>query len=89
MTSLRVRLYDLRSIRALRTVAALRGTGYRVPAIRDILSSLDDLATRTVALLEAGADIRAKAVRFSTLDAICRVLDWRPPVGIHFILEVS
>ena len=74
VTSLRVRLYDARGIRGLRIVAALRGSGYRIPAIRDILASLDDLeardatarivqqrlddlAMRTVALLEAGADI--------------------------------
>lgn len=74
LTSLQVRIYDQRSIRALRIVAALRGAGYRIPAIREILASLDDLdgrdttgrivqqrlddlARRTVALLEAGADI--------------------------------
>ena len=74
VTSLQVRLYDARSIRALRIVAALRGAGYRIPAVRDILASLDDiegrdttarivqqrlddLATRTVALVEAGAGI--------------------------------
>ena len=79
VTSLRVRLYDARSIRALRIVAALRGAGYRIPAIRDILASLDDLerrdtidnvlrqrldqlARRSVALLEAGADI-AQVIR--------------------------
>jgi DNA-binding transcriptional MerR regulator len=73
-TSLQIRLYDPVSIRALRIVAALRGAGYRIPAIREILASLDDLegrdttgrivqqrlddlARRTVALLEAGADI--------------------------------
>jgi DNA-binding transcriptional MerR regulator len=74
VTSLQIRLYDPGSIRALRIVAALRGAGYRIPAIREILASLDDLegrdttarivqqrlddlARRTVALLEAGADI--------------------------------
>lgn len=79
VTSLRVRLYESRSIQALRIVAALRSAGYRIPAIRDILTSLDDLearettarivqqrlddlAMRTVALLEAGADI-ARIIR--------------------------
>ena len=79
VTSLRVRVYDPRSIRTLRIVAALRGAGSRIQAIRDILASLDDLeardttarivqqrlddlATRTVVLLEAGADI-ARIIR--------------------------
>lgn len=74
VTSLQIRLYDPASIRALRIVAALRAAGYRIPAIREMLVSLDDLdgrdttgrivqqrldelARRTVALLEAGADI--------------------------------
>jgi DNA-binding transcriptional MerR regulator len=77
MTSLRIRLYDPASIRTLRIVAALRGAGYRIPAVREIVASLDDvdavdardttgrvlqqrldaLALRTVALLEAGADL--------------------------------
>jgi DNA-binding transcriptional MerR regulator len=74
VTSLQVRLYDARSIRALRIVAALRGAGSGIPAIRELLGSLDeldtrettagivqqrldDVATRTVALLEAGADL--------------------------------
>ncbi len=73
-TSLRVRIYDAAGIRVLRIVAALRGAGYRIPDVRDILASLDDvdagdatgrvlqrrlddLATRTVLLLEAGADL--------------------------------
>ena len=79
VTSLQVRVYDSRSIRALRIVAALRGAGYRIPAIREVLGSLDALdardatarivqqrldhvATRTVALLEAGTDI-ARIIR--------------------------
>jgi DNA-binding transcriptional MerR regulator len=79
VTSLQVRIYDGRSIRALRIVAALRGAGYRIPAVREVLASLDaldsrdatarivqqrldHLATRTVALLEAGADI-ARIIR--------------------------
>ena len=74
MTSLQIRLYDPPSIRTLRIVAALRGAGYRIPAVREIVASLDDvdardstgqvlqqrldaLALRTVALLEAGADL--------------------------------
>jgi DNA-binding transcriptional MerR regulator len=74
MTSLQIRLYDPASIRTLRIVAALRSAGYRIPAVREIVASLDDLddrdttgrvlqqrldalALRTVALLEAGADV--------------------------------
>lgn len=74
LTSLQVRLYDPPSIRAVRIVAALRSAGYRIPAVRDLLASLDgadageatgrvlqqrldDLAARTLALLEAGADL--------------------------------
>lgn len=74
VTSQLVRVYDPAAIRAARIVAALRVAGYRIPAIRTMLASLDeldgrdttaaavrqlldDLAARTVALLEAGADI--------------------------------
>jgi DNA-binding transcriptional MerR regulator len=74
MTSLQIRLYDPASIRTLRIVAALRGAGYRIPAVREIVASLDAvdardttgrvlqqrldaLALRTLALLEAGADV--------------------------------
>lgn len=74
VTSLQIRVYDPPSIRALRVVAALRGAGYRIPAVREIVASLHDvdtrgatgralrqrldaLALRTVALLEAGADL--------------------------------
>lgn len=74
VTSLRVRVYDPAGVRAARIVAALRSAGYRIPAVRSILASLDDLggrdmtaaivqhrlddvATRAVALLEAGADL--------------------------------
>lgn len=46
VTSLRVRLYDPRSIRALRIVAALRAAGYRIPEVRDLLASLDGLEGR-------------------------------------------
>jgi DNA-binding transcriptional MerR regulator len=76
VTSLRVRRYEPAEIQTLRIVAALRGAGYRLPAIRDILASLnglegrdstavilqqrlDDLARRSVSLLEAGADLAA------------------------------
>ncbi|WP_448808807.1 MerR family transcriptional regulator [Agromyces bauzanensis] len=82
VTSLQVRVYDPAGIRAVRIVAALRSAGYRIPAIRTILASLDDLggrdttaamlqhrldelAARTVALLEAGADF-ARILRRTT-----------------------
>jgi DNA-binding transcriptional MerR regulator len=76
VTSLQARRYDLSAIRATRIVAALRGTGYGIPAVRQIMDSLhqlngldktqrilqqrlDQIATRTVALLRAGADLAA------------------------------
>jgi DNA-binding transcriptional MerR regulator len=76
VTSLQARRYDLSAIRATRIVAALRGTGYGIPAVRQIMDSLhqlngldktqrilqqrlDQIATRTVALLRAGADLVA------------------------------
>lgn len=76
VTSLRARRYDLPAIRAARIVAALRGTGYGIPAVREIMGSLrrldglgetrhilrqrlDQIATRTVALLRAGTDLAA------------------------------
>ncbi|MER6692330.1 MerR family transcriptional regulator [Streptomyces minutiscleroticus] len=41
VTSLRARRYGLRAIGAARIVAALRGAGYGVPAVREIMDSLD------------------------------------------------
>lgn len=41
VTSLRARLYDPRAIRDARIVAALRGAGYRIPAIREVVATLD------------------------------------------------
>ncbi|MFC8125749.1 MerR family transcriptional regulator [Streptomyces sp. NPDC057302] len=43
VTSLRARRYGLSAIRAARIVAALRGTGYGIPAVRDIMGSLRQL----------------------------------------------
>ncbi|MBT2369174.1 MerR family transcriptional regulator [Streptomyces sp. ISL-10] len=43
VTSLRARRYGLSAIRAARIVAALRGTGYGIPAVRDIMGSLHQL----------------------------------------------
>lgn len=76
VTSLRARRYGLAATRAARITAALRGTGYSVPAVREVMGALhqfdgrgetqrilrqrlDELATRTVALLRAGADLAA------------------------------
>jgi DNA-binding transcriptional MerR regulator len=76
VTSLRARRYGLSVARAARIVAALRSTGYSVPAVREIMDSLhqldglgeterilrqrlDQIATRSVALLRAGADLAA------------------------------
>ncbi|WP_154794080.1 MerR family transcriptional regulator [Occultella kanbiaonis] len=72
VASLRVRNYDLRAIRTARIVAALRGAGYGIGAVRDLVARLghdvvvtsgivdarlEQLGTRTVALLRAGADL--------------------------------
>lgn len=74
VTSLQARRYGLSAIRAARIVAALRATGYSIPAVREVMGSLhqldslgktqrilqqrlDQIATRTVALLRAGADL--------------------------------
>ncbi|MFJ9124137.1 MerR family transcriptional regulator [Streptomyces sp. NPDC102340] len=43
VTSLRARRYDASSIGAARIVAALRGSGYGIPAVRDIIDSLHSL----------------------------------------------
>ncbi|MER6615720.1 MerR family transcriptional regulator [Streptomyces xantholiticus] len=76
VTSLRARRYDLSAIRAARIVAALRGTGYSILAVRQIMGSLhqfdglgetqrilrqrlDQIASRTLGLLRAGADLAA------------------------------
>ncbi|MEV0895072.1 MerR family transcriptional regulator [Promicromonospora sp. NPDC050262] len=82
VTTLRARQYGPAVIREARVVAALRSSGYGIPAVRDVVVSLrrlpgagdgggegtaesrrildrrlDQIATRTVALLRAGADL--------------------------------
>ncbi|MFI2361349.1 MerR family transcriptional regulator [Promicromonospora sp. NPDC019610] len=78
VTSLRARQYGPGAVREARIVAALRSSGYGIPAVRDVVVSLrrlpgagggtaevrrildrrlDQIATRTVALLRAGADL--------------------------------
>ncbi|MFD7021749.1 MerR family transcriptional regulator [Promicromonospora sukumoe] len=82
VTSLRARQYGPGAVREARIVTALRGSGYGIPAVRDVVTSLrtlagagagadegvararqlldrrlDQIATRTVALLRAGADL--------------------------------
>lgn len=78
VTTLRARQYGPAAIREARVVAALRSSGYGIPAVRDVVVSLrrlpgagegaaearrildrrlDQIATRTVALLRAGADL--------------------------------
>ncbi|MGW7067300.1 MerR family transcriptional regulator [Streptomyces sp. NPDC054855] len=42
VTTLRARRYGLAAIRAARIVAALRGAGYGIPAVRDIMGSLHE-----------------------------------------------
>jgi DNA-binding transcriptional MerR regulator len=43
VTSLRVRRYDVAAIREARIVAALRGAGYGIPAVLDVLAAVRDL----------------------------------------------
>lgn len=43
VTTLRARRYGLAAVRAARVVAALRGSGYGIPAVREIMGSLDRL----------------------------------------------
>lgn len=43
VTTLRARRYGLSAIRAARVVTALRGSGYGIPAVRDIVGSLRQL----------------------------------------------
>jgi DNA-binding transcriptional MerR regulator len=43
VTSLRARRYDLPAIAAARIVAALRGAGYGIPAVRELMASLHRL----------------------------------------------
>ncbi|WP_404817580.1 MerR family transcriptional regulator [Streptomyces resistomycificus] len=79
VTSLRARRYGLAAIRAARIVAALRSSGHGIPAVREIMDSLDrfdgpgeiqrvlrqrleQIAARSVALLQAGADLAAVVV---------------------------
>ncbi|MGI5404760.1 MerR family transcriptional regulator [Streptomyces sp. CA-135486] len=88
VTSLRARRYGLSAIRAARIVVALRGAGYSIPAVREIMGSLhrldgpgetqhilrqrlDQIATRTVALLRAGADLAAVVTSAQEPDGVC------------------
>ncbi|MGW2093454.1 MerR family transcriptional regulator [Promicromonospora sukumoe] len=80
VTSLRARQYGPGAVREARIVTALRGSGYGIPSVRDVVVSLrslpgadegvararqlldrrlDQIATRSVALLRAGADLAA------------------------------
>ena len=80
VTTLRARQYGTGAIREARVVAALRGSGYGIPAVRDVVGTLrrvdgiadgvaaadrildrrlDQIATRSVALLRAGTDLAA------------------------------
>jgi DNA-binding transcriptional MerR regulator len=84
VTTLRARQYGAGAIREARIVAALRGSGYGIPAVRDVVATLrggadaaggitagiteterildrrlGQIATRSIALLRAGADLAA------------------------------
>ena len=48
------------------------------------LSEKVDITLANLSILKTG---KARAVRFSTLDAICRVLDCQPGDLLHFVDE--
>ena len=48
------------------------------------LSEKVDITLANLSILKTG---KARAVRFSTLDAICRVLDCQPGDLLHFVEE--
>lgn len=63
VTSLRARRYDASAIGAARIVAALRGSGYGIPAVRDIIDSLHSLQ-------EGGGPERVRHILVERLDRI-------------------
>ena len=93
VTSQRARRYDPRAIGDARIVAALRASGYGIPAVRAAMEALagsggvesterilqarlDDLATRSIALLQVGADLAAvvTAVPDATAGPVARAI---------------
>ncbi|MGD6748070.1 MerR family transcriptional regulator [Streptomyces sp. BH106] len=66
VTSLRARRYDASAIGAARIVAALRGSGYGIPAVRDIIDSLHSLHS----LQEGGGPERVRHILAERLDRI-------------------
>ncbi|MCX4835520.1 MerR family transcriptional regulator [Streptomyces sp. NBC_01016] len=66
VTSLRARRYDAPAIGAARIVAALRGSGYGIPAVRDIIDSLHSLHS----LREGGGPERVRHILVERLDRI-------------------
>lgn len=93
VTSQRARRYDPRAIGDARIVAALRASGYGIPAVRAAMAALagsggvesterilqarlDDLASRSIALLQAGADLSAvvTAVPDATAEPVARAI---------------
>ncbi|MEB8336067.1 MerR family transcriptional regulator [Streptomyces endophyticus] len=63
VTSLRARRYAPSAIGAARIVAALRGSGYGIPAVRDIIDSLHSLE-------EGGGPERVRRILVERLDQI-------------------
>ncbi|MFJ9176227.1 MerR family transcriptional regulator [Streptomyces sp. NPDC102360] len=66
VTSLRARRYDASAIGAARIVAALRGSGYGIPAVRDIVGSLHSLHS----LEEGDGPERVRRILVERLDRI-------------------
>ncbi|WP_320781535.1 MerR family transcriptional regulator [Streptomyces sp. CRN 30] len=80
VTSLRARRYDLSAIGAARIVTALRGTGYGIPAVREVMHSLHRLDGReeTRHILRQRLDrIAARTIALLRAGAdLAAVVDW-------------
>ncbi|WP_460889676.1 MerR family transcriptional regulator [Promicromonospora xylanilytica] len=72
VTSLRARQYRAGAIREARVVAALRGSGYGIPAVRDVVSTLRqvDGIAEGVAEAERILDVRLDQIAGRTVDLL-------------------
>jgi hypothetical protein len=89
VTTLRARQYGTGAIREARIVAALRGSGYGIPAVRDVVTTLrqvDGLA-EGIAVAERILDARLERIAVRTVALLragadlAAVLEPAPPAG--------